>query len=75
MLENTQPGDLVTRLQITGTSSEITTRLIYNSSDVKTNGTDYFRLDFTNLYLRFRMCLLDSYENEKETFSFFSSRL
>ncbi|CAF4984581.1 unnamed protein product, partial [Rotaria magnacalcarata] len=52
MLENTQPGNLVARLQITGTSSEISTRLIYNSSDVKTNGTDYFILDFTDLYLQ-----------------------
>ncbi|CAF0770612.1 unnamed protein product [Adineta steineri] len=52
MPENTQPGSLVARLQITGTSSEIATRLIYNSSDVKTNGTDYFTLNFTDLYLR-----------------------
>ncbi|CAF5156349.1 unnamed protein product, partial [Rotaria sp. Silwood1] len=52
MLENTEPGNLVARLQITGTPSEISTRLIYNSSDVKTNGTDYFILNFTDLYLR-----------------------
>ncbi|UJR35212.1 hypothetical protein I4U23_027979 [Adineta vaga] len=52
MPENTQTGNLVARLQITGSSSEIATRLIYNSSDVKTNGTDYFTLNFTDLYLR-----------------------
>ncbi|CAF4046492.1 unnamed protein product [Rotaria sp. Silwood2] len=52
MLENTEPGNLVARLQITGTPSEISTRLVYNSSDVKTNGTDYFILNFTDLYLR-----------------------
>ncbi|CAF0892364.1 unnamed protein product [Rotaria sordida] len=52
MLENTEPGNLVARLQITGTLSEISTRLVYNSSDVKTNGTDYFILNFTDLYLR-----------------------
>jgi hypothetical protein len=51
MPESTQPGNLVARLQITGTSSEISTRLVYNSSDVKTNGTDYFTLNFTDLYL------------------------
>jgi len=54
MPENTPVGNLVARLQITGTSSEISTRLIYNSSDVKTNGTDYFSLNFTDLYLRSR---------------------
>ncbi|CAF5178709.1 unnamed protein product, partial [Rotaria magnacalcarata] len=59
MLENTQPGNLVARLQITGTSSEISTRLIYNSSDVKTNGTDYFILDFTDLYLQSRKFLIN----------------
>ncbi|UJR10619.1 hypothetical protein I4U23_014816 [Adineta vaga] len=52
MSEDTQPGDLVARLQITGTASEISTRLVYNSSEVKTNGTEYFTLNFTNLYLR-----------------------
>lgn len=52
MPENTQVGDLVARLQITGSASEISTRLIYNSPDVKTNGTDYFSLNFTDLYLR-----------------------
>ncbi|CAF1322015.1 unnamed protein product [Adineta ricciae] len=52
MPENTQQGNLVARLQITGSPSEISTRLIYNSSDVKTNGTDYFTLNFTDLYLR-----------------------
>lgn len=57
MLENTQPGNLVARLQITGSPSEISTRLVYNSSDVKTNGTDYFILDFTDLYLRSRKLL------------------
>jgi hypothetical protein len=51
-----QPGNLVARLQITGTSSEISTRLIYNSSDVKTNGTDYLTLNFTDLYLRSCEC-------------------
>ncbi|CAF1114625.1 unnamed protein product [Adineta ricciae] len=53
MSEDTQPGDLVVRLQITGTASEISTRLVYNSSEVKTNGTEYFTLNFTNLYLRY----------------------
>jgi hypothetical protein len=48
------PNELVARLPITGTTSEISTRLIYNSSDVKTNGTDYFTLNFTQLYLRTR---------------------
>lgn len=52
MTEDTSPGSLVARLQIIGTSSEISTRLIYNSSEVKTNGTEYFTLNFTNLYLR-----------------------
>ena len=56
MPEDTNVGDLVARLQITGTSREISTRLLYNSSDVKTNGTDYFTLTFTNLYLRTRQC-------------------
>ncbi|CAF2974818.1 unnamed protein product, partial [Rotaria sp. Silwood2] len=51
MPENTQPGNLVARLQITGTLSEISTRLVYNSSDVKTNGTNYFIFNFTDLYL------------------------
>ncbi|CAF3352247.1 unnamed protein product [Rotaria sp. Silwood1] len=55
MPEDTKPEDLVTRLQITGTSSEIATRLVYNSSDVKTNGTDYFTLNFTDLYLRYSL--------------------
>jgi hypothetical protein len=54
MPENTQSGNLVARLQITGTSGEISTRLVYNSPDVKTNGTDYFTLNFTDLYLRSR---------------------
>lgn len=54
MPENTHPGELVARLQITGTAAEISTRLIYNSCDVKTNGTDYFTLNFTDLYLRSR---------------------
>ena len=53
MAEDTLVGSLVARLQITGTSSEISTRLVYNSSEVKTNGTDYFTLNFTNLYLRY----------------------
>jgi hypothetical protein len=53
MPEDTQPGDLVARLQITGTSSQISTQLVYNSTEVKTNGTDYFTLNFTNLYLRY----------------------
>lgn len=52
MPENTHPGELVARLQITGSQTEISTRLIYNSSDVKTNGTDYFTLNFTDLFLR-----------------------
>lgn len=52
MPENTRPGELVARLQITGSAAEISTRLIYNSSDVKTNGTDYFTLNFTDLLLR-----------------------
>ena len=52
MPENTHPGELVARLQITGSAAEISTRLIYNSSDVKTNGTDYFTLNFTDLFLR-----------------------
>lgn len=55
MPEDTKPGDLVARLQITGTASEISTRLVYNSSEVKTNGTEYFELNFTNLYLRYCM--------------------
>lgn len=54
MPENTPAGHLVARLQITGTSSEISTQLVYNSSDVKTNGTDYFFLNFTDLYLKSR---------------------
>jgi hypothetical protein len=56
MPENTQPGDLVARLQITGTSSQISTQLVYNSTEVKTNGTEYFTLNFTSLYLRYREC-------------------
>ena len=52
MPESTQPGDLVANLQIIGNTSTISTRLVYNSSDVRTNGTDYFILNFTNLYLR-----------------------
>ena len=51
MREDLRPGDLVTRLAITGTTSEISTRLSYNSSEVQTNGTNYFRLNFTDLYL------------------------
>jgi hypothetical protein len=70
MPENTPTGNLVARLQITGTSSEISTRLIYNSSDVKTNGTDYFSLNFTDLYLRSRK-FVQSIEG-KETCFFFS---
>ena len=53
MREDLTPGDLVARLQITGSSSEISTRLVYNSSEVKTNGTEYFTLNYTNLYLRY----------------------
>ncbi len=53
MPESTKPGDLVDRLQITGTPSEISTQLVYNSSEVKTNGTEYFTLNFTSLYLRY----------------------
>ena len=54
MSEDTRPGELVARLQITGTAAEISTRLVYDSPEVKTNGTDYFTLNFTNLYLRSR---------------------
>ena len=64
MFENLQPGNLVTRLQITGASSEISTRLIYDSSDVKTNGTDYFTLNFTDLYLRSRKFALFKYKKK-----------
>jgi hypothetical protein len=53
MSEDTQPGALVASLQITGTQSQISTLLVYNSSEVKTNGTDYFTLNFTSLYLRY----------------------
>lgn len=53
MPENTKIGDLVADLQIVGTQSEISTRLVYNSTEVKTNGTDYFTLNFTSLYLRY----------------------
>lgn len=63
MFENTPVGNLVARLQITGTPSEISTRLVYNSSDVKTNGTDYFSLNFTDLYLRSRKSILLEFEN------------
>ncbi|CAF4354064.1 unnamed protein product [Rotaria socialis] len=55
MSENLKVGDRVTDLQITGSPSEISTRLLYNSSDVKTNGTDYFTLNFTSLYLRYSL--------------------
>ncbi|CAF2055605.1 unnamed protein product [Rotaria magnacalcarata] len=55
MSENMKVGDRVTDLQITGSPSEISTRLLYNSSDVKTNGTDYFTLNFTSLYLRYSL--------------------
>lgn len=73
MPENTQPGDLVARLQITGTSSEISTRLVYNSSEVKTNGTNYFSLNFTNLYLRYcKICFLYLIKKQQNvTFLFF----
>ena len=54
MPENTQAGNLIARLQITGTAAEISTKLIYNSPDVKTNGTDYLTLNFTDLHLRSR---------------------
>ena len=69
MSEDTQPGDLVARLQITGTASEISTRLVYNSSEVKTNGTEYFTLNFTNLYLRYRE--LSKHRTTKNTFIVF----
>ncbi len=65
MPENTPTGNLVARLQITGTSLEISTRLIYNSSDVKTNGTDYFSLNFTDLYLRSRKFVCFIYSKKK----------
>ena len=51
MSEDTKPGTLVASLQINGTPLEISTRLVYNSPEVKTNGTNYFTLNFTNLYL------------------------
>lgn len=70
MSEDTQPGDFVTRLQITGTASEISTRLVYNSSEVKTNGTEYFTLNFTNLYLRY--CKLLKYRTTKKHLHCFS---
>ncbi len=71
MLESTQPGDLVARLQIIGTSSQISTQLVYNSSDVKTNGTDYFTLNFTSLYLRYCKCyFFFLYSRLKSTFYF-----
>lgn len=70
MPENTPTGNLVARLQITGTPSEISNRLIYNSSEVKTNGTDYFSLNFTDLYLRSRKFSL---ENKTKIFFFFHS--
>jgi hypothetical protein len=69
MPENTPVGNLVARLQITGTSSEISTRLVYNSSDVKTNGTDYFSLNFTDLYLRSCKFLIIN-RNRKKIFFF-----
>lgn len=58
MSENRQPGDLIALLQITGLQTQISTRLIYNSSDVRTNGTNYFSLNFTNLYLRHRKFII-----------------
>ena len=70
MPENTPAGHLVARLQITGTSTEISTQLIYNSSDVKTNGTDYFSLAFTDLYLKSRKLNFLMEINEKERFDF-----
>lgn len=75
MAEDTQVGSLIARLQITGTASEISTRLVYNSSEVKTNGTDYFTLNFTNLYLRYcKFFRLNSKENSyEESFVFLSS--
>ena len=66
MPENTHPGELVARLQITGNPSEISTRLIYNSSDVKTNGTDYFTLNFTDLFLRSSKFYCLSLETQRE---------
>lgn len=54
MVEDTPIGNLVARLQITGSPSEISTQLVYNSSEVKTNGTNYFTLNFTNLYVQYR---------------------
>jgi len=54
MREDLEVGQLVARLQITGSQTEISTRLVYNSSEVKTNGTDYFTLNYTNLYLKYR---------------------
>jgi len=73
MPENTPVGNLVARLQITGTSSEISTRLIYNSSDVKTNGTDYFSLNFTDLYLRSCKLFNRRHEKKKQIFFLFLS--
>lgn len=70
MPENTPTGHLVARLQITGTSAEISTQLVYNSSDVKTNGTDYFSLAFTDLYLKSRKFNLSMEMNGKRRICF-----
>jgi hypothetical protein len=71
MPEDTQPGNLVARLQIIGTPSEISTRLVYNSSEVKTNGTEYFTLNFTNLYLRYCKILYLIKKKQRKIFFFF----
>ncbi|CAF0985748.1 unnamed protein product [Didymodactylos carnosus] len=55
MLESKEPGDLITTLKIFGTTDQIQTQLAYNSAVVKTNGTDYFSLNFTSLYLRYTL--------------------
>lgn len=51
MYESARPGDSIAVLPIIGSSSEISLRLVHNSSEVKTNGSSYFTLNFTNLYL------------------------
>ena len=61
MREDLRPGDLVTRLAIIGNTSEIATRLLYNSSEVQTNGTSYFRLNFTDLYLTSSESIIPSF--------------
>ncbi|CAF0944340.1 unnamed protein product [Didymodactylos carnosus] len=53
MLESDKAGDLIATLNIFGTPDQIETYLDYNSTVVKTNGTDYFSLNFTKLYLRY----------------------